>query len=431
MSKYKIIHRISKGGFGVVYRVQATTHYATSEHTIEEGDVFAMKKFKKSKSYPSWDFIKEVDIVHRFKHENIVNAIDVFKNSEGIPCIILPLAMTDWRQYVESNRWQLEQFHQILSGIQHLHSNSVVHGDIKPTNILVFNQDSQHIAKICDFGTSTIINEHVSSALQTLPYRPPELLEDHERKHSFEADMWSIGVTLYETIMCEICLFYGGDEVTILKEIEKFFDGDEWKNFPTLGPVHALISKMLNKDPKSRITATEALEDLVFTSFTCIPGRVIIPVEERCRHKLHDLRKTVVKWMFDVCTDLKITTRSAFASIDLYDRYINTTHGCSVEMGNLQLVACAAMSITFKLLDDMYPCVKDFVFVTENTYNKHQIYIMEYKLAKHVDWILYRPSILTLLNHIPLEQLKKYYIEYSTSDEISRAYEQDLEIDSK
>lgn len=425
MSKYTIIDIISNGSYGVVYQVKAKVGYTTSKHTIEEGDVFAMKKFTDITCYPPWDFIKEVDIINRLEHENIVDAIDVFKDSEGVPCIILPLAISDWRQYMKSNHWQLEQFHQMLSGLNHLHSNSVVHGDIKQDNILVFKHENKHVVKLADFGTSTIIDKNMFGNFFTLSYTPPELLDDRTQKHSFEADMWSIGVVFCEAVMGERRLFYGDNDAEILIAIKTFLDCDRWKTFSTSGPIHRLIARMLDKNPETRITVAETLEDPVFISFTYHPGRVIVPPEEQCIHSLPKIRKIIVRWMFDVSADFKITPQSTFASINLYDRYLNTSHGCTVDKKHLQLVACAAMSITLKLLEDFYPPVTDFVHMTADAFDERQITVMEYKLLKHVRWILYRPTILTILDHIPEEQLKKYYIQYPTSEEIIRVYDQD------
>jgi serine/threonine protein kinase len=72
----------------------------------------------------------------------------------------------------------------------------VFHSDIKPENILVRDEDG--IAKLCDFGISQILRSTSAAAAGgTYPYMAPEALNG---KASFQADIWSLSVTLYEMV---------------------------------------------------------------------------------------------------------------------------------------------------------------------------------------------------------------------------------------
>ncbi|KAJ7881614.1 kinase-like domain-containing protein [Mycena olivaceomarginata] len=93
----------------------------------------------------------------------------------------------------------------ILSGMEYLHANLVVHGDIKPQNILV---DRAHVACICDFGISRILNEKgfkTSNRACTPAYSAPELWavagehgsEDQARAMAtFESDAWAVACVI-------------------------------------------------------------------------------------------------------------------------------------------------------------------------------------------------------------------------------------------
>lgn len=81
----------------------------------------------------------------------------------------------------------------------YIHSKNIVHRDLKLGNILV--NDNMHI-KICDFGLSTRIREtgeKRKTVCGTPNYIAPEILE--EQGHSYEVDVWSVGVIIYTLLV--------------------------------------------------------------------------------------------------------------------------------------------------------------------------------------------------------------------------------------
>ena len=85
----------------------------------------------------------------------------------------------------------------VCAGLVAAHNARVFHSDIKPENILVRDEDG--IAKICDFGISQIMRSTAgaTSSGGTIPYMAPEALGG---KAAFQADIWSLSVTLYEMV---------------------------------------------------------------------------------------------------------------------------------------------------------------------------------------------------------------------------------------
>ncbi|KZT66912.1 kinase-like protein [Daedalea quercina L-15889] len=115
--------------------------------------------------------------------------------------------MSFLRQSPDSNRLQL--LIDVCEGLQHLHSQSVAHGDIKACNVVV---DSKSRANLCDFGLSTLIHSvnSMNPSTQsnekspgTTLYMAPELM-DPERyglkySHvSLEADVYALGLVMWE-----------------------------------------------------------------------------------------------------------------------------------------------------------------------------------------------------------------------------------------
>ena len=84
-------------------------------------------------------------------------------------------------------------FHQLIDGLEHIHSLGIAHLDLKLENLLV-GKDYQ--LKIADFDTSQIVNEEKCLSYGTKDYRAPEILY-LSCKYPFAADVYSAGVILF------------------------------------------------------------------------------------------------------------------------------------------------------------------------------------------------------------------------------------------
>jgi len=85
-----------------------------------------------------------------------------------------------------------------------VHQQGIVHRDIKPENISVFQSPfGQQTPKLLDFGIAKVFDEgtltRAGSVMGTLSYMPPEqLIGAHEIDR--RADIWSIGIVMYELL---------------------------------------------------------------------------------------------------------------------------------------------------------------------------------------------------------------------------------------
>jgi len=149
--------------------------------------------------------IREISILRYLKHPNIIN---VFCFSFKDLSLAMPIAtgtLNDYKLNTEIQRKFI--FYQIFQGVQFIHSKQVWHLDIKPENILIFEEHKNAkgyvtVAKIADFGLS-LYHPYVgrnSRDITTLYWRAPELLLG-DVNYNESVDIWSIGVMLLEKIL--------------------------------------------------------------------------------------------------------------------------------------------------------------------------------------------------------------------------------------
>lgn len=82
----------------------------------------------------------------------------------------------------------------VCLGVEYLHSRNIVHGDIKPSNILIFKNDKKYAGRITDFSLSALCFDRIHNKYAyTSGYRPPEV--ELKGSYDFKADIWALGQT--------------------------------------------------------------------------------------------------------------------------------------------------------------------------------------------------------------------------------------------
>lgn len=137
-------------------------------------------------------------------------------------------------------------FRQVVSAVRHLHSQGIVHRDIKDENVVV---DSKGFVKLIDFGSAAYVKSGPFDVfVGTIDYAAPEVLSG-EPFDGRPQDIWAIGVLLY-TIVFKENPFYNIDEIL---EVNLKFHGTKGVTEECIN----LIKMILNKNPSQRPTIDE------------------------------------------------------------------------------------------------------------------------------------------------------------------------------
>lgn len=193
--KYTIGNPIGDpGGFGSV-------HVCTSE----TGDKYAIKYLENMDAPSTERFKKEIRLTMRLSHPNIIKVVAY--DADGVrKYYIMPLYSSSLKSVIPSLYGQYDRQYsvisEILNGVVYLHSEGVLHRDLKPQNIL-YNSDSDIV--INDLGLGRQVNSdsdrltRVGDGFGTFKYTAPEQLSDASNADE-RADIYSIGKILEDIV---------------------------------------------------------------------------------------------------------------------------------------------------------------------------------------------------------------------------------------
>ena len=307
LNNYKIIEdHIGEGTFGMVFKAEYVGDITFAEKNRIPKKV-ALKKIKMEDSKEGFPItaLREIMLMKKCHHENILEILEIVtskiysKNNKKQEVYLVfeymehdlgGLSLAEYKFDLPQIKYIM---YKILKGVQYLHKNNIIHRDIKCANILINNKGK---VKIGDFGLARNITPNHTKKytykVVTLWFRAPELLLG-ETLYGTAIDVWSCGCVLGE-LLTGVCPFQAKDELGLFEKIcekcgtpnELTWPGvtklplwnklmpktmypnsfkEHYKNFNKIDDtVMDLFSKMLQLDPKKRITIDEALNHPFF-----------------------------------------------------------------------------------------------------------------------------------------------------------------------
>uniref|UniRef100_A0A803VGF8 calcium/calmodulin-dependent protein kinase n=1 Tax=Ficedula albicollis TaxID=59894 RepID=A0A803VGF8_FICAL len=278
LNQYKLKDEIGKGSYGVVklaYNEDDNTYYAMK--------VLSKKKLMRQAGFPRRppprgakaasegclqprgpieQVYQEIAILKKLDHPNVVKLVEVLDDpSEDHLYMVFELVKQGPVMEIPTLKPLSEDqarfyFQDLIKGIEYLHYQKIIHRDIKPSNLLV--GEDGHV-KIADFGVSNEFkgaDALLTNTVGTPAFMAPETLSETRKIFSGKAlDVWAMGITLYCFVFGQ-CPFMDERILSLHNKIKtqtlEFPDQPEVTDF-----LKDLISRMLDKNPESRISVPE------------------------------------------------------------------------------------------------------------------------------------------------------------------------------
>lgn len=148
---------------------------------------------------------------------------------------------------------------QIACAVEYLHSNSIIHRDINPSNV-VLDKSGEHL-KLCDFGISRILPDGQSTVTMTaqqgtLCYMAPEMLraDEYMKMNGEKCDVYSTAILFSELVDESLSFRATIDGKSFYEIIESIVEDNERPILPENTPsaLASLIVSMWAADPKQR-----------------------------------------------------------------------------------------------------------------------------------------------------------------------------------
>jgi WD40 repeat protein len=255
---YRLVRVIASGGSGTVYEaLQESPHRKVALKMMAEGlgSTGAVSRFR-----------DEAEILARLNHPGVAHVYEAGVH-DRLPWLAL--------EYVEAGRdllaharerglgvrERLELLARVCDAVHHGHEKGILHGDLKPSNILV---GADGLPKVIDFGIARVLGgEDGPEVAGTPPYMSPEQCEIGVGRLDVRSDVYALGAVLYELLsgarIHDISGLPLDEALTILREREPVPLGRldrRWR-----GDLAAIAGKATARDRAARYASAAALAD--------------------------------------------------------------------------------------------------------------------------------------------------------------------------
>jgi polo-like kinase 1 len=309
--KYERGKFLGKGGFAKCYEIKC----------VETKKVFAAKLFEKkalTNDRSRKKLINEIKLHKRLHHANIVNFEHFFEDKDNV-YILLELCSNQTLNEILKRRKRLTEIEvqyyvfQIVKALKYIHSHKIIHRDLKLGNCFI---NAKLELKLGDFGLAAKLEyegQKRKTVCGTPNYIAPEILEK-KCGHSYEVDVWSLGVVTY-TLLFGKPPFETADVKLTYKKIKM-----NNYSFPENVKVNVFskkfISSLLITDPSKRLSMDSILNHDFFKIFTSLP--IYLPISSlACPPSNSFVEKYICKDTQIQPSDLILSDRGTMKSINI------------------------------------------------------------------------------------------------------------------
>ena len=281
---YLLNDELGSGGFG---KVVLGTHIPTGEKVaikIMDKEQILSDELNKER------VLNEISILKIVRHNNVIKLYEVMETPQKIYLVMEYCDSGEMFDYIVSKQHLTEEqacvfFQEIIDALTYLHSQNIVHRDVKPENILLQTFGNTLTCKLIDFGISRTytLDKLITTPCGTASYAPPEMHRGEEY-YGLLSDVWSAGVLLYAMVFGYLPFCEEDEEVNIDNIIKGNYEIPEDAS-PDL---QDLIKHIMDIDPLTRYDLDQIKKHPWYNLVTppkCYPGLIIgyhkIPIDER------------------------------------------------------------------------------------------------------------------------------------------------------
>lgn len=247
--RYEVVERRGAGGTGEVYQVK--------DHELK-GRIVALKMaLPGSGELEEKQLRTELEAARAVTHENICQVYDFGRDVSRRMYITMEFVGEDLKKRLERlvripRDQAVRLARDLFSGLTALHHERIVHGDIKPSNILIDPKNDR--AKISDCGLAVLSASAPRSVAGTWTYMAPEQIRMEPA--SFKSDVYSAGLVLFEAVSGERAIDPRSPDFLASHDALQ-------RRRPNSGrkAIDDLIMRALAPNPEDRPTATQMLEE--------------------------------------------------------------------------------------------------------------------------------------------------------------------------
>lgn len=486
---------LGKGAYGDVHKTKLN----------KTNEVVAIKRNFIRDYISFFGSIKELDFLVRTKHPHIISIKSIyldnpFHNIKINQSIIengfkldsiyfsMELGRRDGHDVIKDTKINFKTRKKIilelLLGLKFLHSNDIIHRDIKPTN---FIQVGKHY-KWCDFGMSlnhTIQDDHITSGITTASFRAPEIIFG-SKKYDNKVDIWSFGILMIEIMTrSRGCLYQVKNEAMSNKKLidlflnltlesvdkdklELIFDYKTKKKFKNTvisikevidfnknqiikfnaSPGNYkefldLISKLLVLDPNKRFSVTQALDydffksnqkyiDNIRNKYNLKTDNIVNIVDNEHRRRgflyFRDILEPNSKYYWHY-------HRVAFHALRIYDRYLYQ-HQNNIPKSDydvlLYMQVCYYISLKLLVNDYYIPNFYDLFDKTSRNKDKFVQKIEFYIINTVLKGEIYQKTLYEIanqkLNHDQKNELYTFFGDLKGQVDLEKVYQEKFRV---
>ena len=253
--RYRLQAPIGRGAMGVVWR--ARDQLLDRDVAVKEVQIAdTLSEEERATAYQRT--LREAKTAARLNHPAVVTVYDVAEDG-GRPWIVMQLVHAQSLDQVLatsgplSPRRAAEMARQLLSALSVAHAAGVMHRDVKPSNVLIGNDDR---AVLTDFGIATFQGDpkltQTGMVMGSPGFTAPERIRGEDASPA--SDLWSLGATIFAAIEGHGPFERRGGAITTMSAIIN----EDAPETPTAGALGPVIAALLRREPADRPDASAA-----------------------------------------------------------------------------------------------------------------------------------------------------------------------------